>query len=172
MSDGYRFCVDRTGILLFSSALGETNPIYWDEEYAKKTPLGGVIAPPTFAVSSAHWDPNYALRGVRKIPAPPPKPAAAASAPVGQGGGGAGSGGGLNLTRILHGEQRFEYHKPVRPGMMLTVTNRAGKSWTKEGKKGGTMRFSESISEYRDEKGELMVTATSVGIVTEKAVQS
>jgi acyl dehydratase len=172
MSDGYRFCVDRTGILLFSSALGETNPIYWDEEYAKKTPLGGVIAPPTFAVSSAHWDPNYALRGVRKIPAPPPKPAAVTSGPVGQGGGGAGSGGGLNLTRVLHGEQRFEYHKPVRAGMTLTVTNRAGKSWTKEGKKGGTMRFSESISEYRDEKGELVVTATSVGIVTEKAVQS
>jgi acyl dehydratase len=166
MSDGYRFCVDRTGILLFASALGETNPIYWDEEYAKKTPLGGVIAPPTFAVSSAHWDPNYALRGVRKIPAPPPKPPAATGSPVAQGGG-----GGLNLTRVLHGEQRFEYHRPVRPGMALTVTHRAGKSWTKEGKKGGTMRFSESISEFRDENGELVVTATSVGIVTEKAVQ-
>src|SRR5271165_3699979 len=168
MSDGYRFCVDRTGILLFSSALGETNPIYWDDEYAKKTPLGGVIAPPTFAVSSAHWDPNYALRGVRKIPSPPPKPSVVTSGTGDQ----ANSGGGLNLTRILHGEQRFEYHKPVRPGMALTVTQRAGKSWTKEGKKGGTMRFSESISEFRDENGELVVTATSVGIVTEKAVQS
>ena len=56
--------------------------------------------------------------------------------------------------------------------MTLTVTQRPGQSWTKEGKKGGTMRFSESISEYRDEKGELVVTATSVGIVTERAVQS
>jgi len=171
MSNGFRFCVDRTGILLFASALGETNPIYWDEDYAKKTPLGSVIAPPTFAVSSAHWDPNHALRGVRKIPAPPPRPPAPAGATP-QAGGAGRSAGGLDLTRVLHGEQRFEYHKPVRPGMTLTVTNRPGQSWTKEGKKGGTMRFSESISEYRDEKGELVVTATSVGIVTEKAVQS
>jgi acyl dehydratase len=169
---GFRFHVDRTGILLFASALGETNPIYWDEEYAKKTALGGVIAPPTFAVSSAHWDPNHALRGARRIPAPPPKPAVESSGLAGQAGGGARGGGGLDLTRVLHGEQRFEYHKPVRPGMTLTVTQRPGQSWTKEGRKGGTMRFSESISEYRDEKGELVVTATSVGIVTEKAVQS
>jgi acyl dehydratase len=170
MSEGFRFCVDRTGILLFASALGETNPIYWDEEYAKKTPLGGVIAPPTFTMASAHWDPNHALRGVRKIPAAPPK-ASLPTGGAGPAGGGAGGGGGLNLTRVLHGEQRFEYHKPVRPGMTLTVTHRAGQSWTKEGKKGGTMRFSESIAEYRDEKGDLVVTATSVGIVTEKAVQ-
>jgi hypothetical protein len=33
------------------------------------------------------------------------------------------------------------------------------------------MRFSESVTEYRDERGELVVTATSVGIVTEKAVE-
>ena len=77
----------------------------------------------------------------------------------------------MNLARVLHGEQRFEYHKPLLAGMQLTVTQRAGKTWTKEGKKGGVMRFSESVAEYRDEKGELVVTATSVGIVTEKAVQ-
>ncbi len=73
--------------------------------------------------------------------------------------------------RVLHGEQRFEYHKPLRPGMTLTVTGRAGKTWEKEGRRGGTMRFSESVSEYRDEEGELVVTATSVGIVTSKAVE-
>jgi len=162
MSEGHRFFVDRTGILLFASALGETNPIYWDDAYAKATPLGGVIAPPTFAISSAHWNPDYALKGVRRIPAPAPKPAPKE--------GGGGGGGGLNLARVLHGEQRFEYHQPLRPGMVLTVTTKPGKTWTKEGKKGGTMRFSESVSEYRDEKGELVVTATSVGIVTEKAV--
>ena len=33
------------------------------------------------------------------------------------------------------------------------------------------MRFSETISEYRDESGDLVTTAISVGIVTGKAVQ-
>ena len=74
--DGYKFPVDLTSIMLFASAIGETNPIYYDEEYAAKTPLGQVVAPPSFASAGAHWDPNYFLRGVRKIPAPRPKPAA------------------------------------------------------------------------------------------------
>ena len=52
------------------------------------------------------------------------------------------------------------------------MSNRPGKTWDKEGKRGGKLRFSESISEYRDENGELVVTATSVGIVTEKAVEN
>jgi acyl dehydratase len=164
MSEGYRFHVDRTGILLFASALGETNPIYYDEEYAQSTPLGGVIAPPTFAISSAHWNPDFPLKGIRRIPKPAPRPAAKEGA-------GGGAGGGGNLARILHGEQRFTYHKPIRPGTTLTVTTKPGKTWTKEGRKGGQLRFSESISEYRDEAGELVVTATSVGIVTEKAVE-
>jgi acyl dehydratase len=169
MSDeGFRFPVDATAIMLFASAIGETNAIYYDEDYAAKTPLEGVIAPPTFAIASAHWDPDYFLRGVRRIPAPKPRPAPKAA---GGGSAPAGGGGGGNLTRVLHGEQRFVYHKPMRPGMRLTVTQRPGKRWEKEGKRGGTMQFSESITEFRDQDGELVTTAISVGIVTGKAVE-
>src|ERR1700735_5843884 len=35
----------------YCAALGETNPIYTDEEQAKKGPYGGVVAPPSFAVT-------------------------------------------------------------------------------------------------------------------------
>jgi len=51
------------------------------------------------------------------------------------------------------------------------VTTRAGKTWEKEGKKGGKLKFSETVSEYRDEAGELVLVATSVGVLTEKAVE-
>ena len=163
--DGFVFPVDLTTIMLFASAIGETNPIYYDEEAASKTPLGGVIAPPSFASASAHWDPNYFLRGVRRIPAPKPRPAPkpASGQPAEPRASGGGGGGG-NLTRVLHGEQRFVYHQPMRPGMRLRATTRPGKSWEKEGKRGGTMRFSETITEYRDERGELVITARSVGV--------
>jgi acyl dehydratase len=164
MAQSYRFPVDRSAILNFAGALGETNPIYWDEEHARRTPLGGVIAPPTFAAACALWNPRNVFRGVRRIPAPPPGGAAAAGAT-----GAGGQGGGI--ARVLHGEMRFEYHQPIRPGVTLTVSERAGRHWEKEGRRGGLMRFSETISEYRDERGELVVTATSVGIVTEKAVE-
>lgn len=162
MADGYRFYVDRTGILTFAAALGETNRIYYDEAYAQQTPQGGVIAPPTFTASASHWNPHGGLRGVRRIPAAPPSEDAAPASR---------RAGGGNTSRLLHGEQRFEYHKPVRPGMELTVTGRPGKSWEKKGRRGGMMRFTESISEYRDQDGELVVTATGVSIITEKAVE-
>ncbi len=35
----------------FCAALGETNPIYTDEEAAKTGPYGGIVAPPSFAVT-------------------------------------------------------------------------------------------------------------------------
>ena len=160
----YEFPVDRTAILTFAAAIGETNPIYWSASHAKSTPLGDVIAPPTFGVSSAHWNPNYGLRGTRKIPprveAPQPTETKARS------GGGAGS-----LARVLHGEQRFAYHKPMQPGMKLRVTTRPGKAWEKEGKKGGKLKFTETITEYHDASGDLVLVATSVGVLTEKAVE-
>jgi hypothetical protein len=165
MSDpDYDFHVDRTAILNFAAAIGETNPIYWDAASAAGTPLGDVIAPPTFGVVAAHWNPNYGLRGTRKIP-PRVEPPASEAKPRSGGGGGGG------LTRVLHGEQRFAYHKPMQPGMKLRVTTRPGKVWEKEGKKGGKLKFNETISEYRDESGDLVLVATSVGVLTEKAVE-
>ncbi len=171
MAHGHGFPVDLSSIMLFASALGETNKIYYDEAYAAQTPLGGVIAPPTFSNASAHWNPDHALRGVRRIPESRPRtpreqPESEARTSADEGG----ELGGV-LNRVLHGEQRFEYHKPIRPGMRLTVSTRRGKSWEKQGRRGGTLRFSESIAEYRDERGELVTTATSVGIVTSKAVE-
>ena len=40
--------VTREQILNFAAALGETHPLYTDEEAAKKGPFGGLVAPPTF----------------------------------------------------------------------------------------------------------------------------
>jgi acyl dehydratase len=160
----HEFPVDRTAILTFAAAIGETNPIYWDEAYAKGTPLGGVIAPPTFGIAAAHWNPDYGLRGVRQIPARRDAEAAPRA-------GGERSAGGGSLARVLHGEQRFEYKKPLQPGMKLTVSTRPGESWEKEGKRGGKLRFAETVTEYRDAAGELVLVATSVSVLTEKAVE-
>ena len=49
--DHYTYDVTKEQIVEFASALGETDPVYSDEEYAKNTPYGGIIAPPTFCVS-------------------------------------------------------------------------------------------------------------------------
>jgi hypothetical protein len=53
---------------------------------------------------------------------------------------------------------------------VLTATTLEGETWTKEGRRGGTMTFSEHIIEYRNPAGELVVTARGVGVRTSKTV--
>ena len=48
--DRYSFEVTQDDIVEFATALGETNPLYTDADYASATPYGGIIAPPTFCV--------------------------------------------------------------------------------------------------------------------------
>jgi len=40
--------IDRTSIARYAHAISDLDPLYLDEEYAKQTEYGGVVAPPTF----------------------------------------------------------------------------------------------------------------------------
>jgi hypothetical protein len=158
-----RFRVESSHIMMFARAVGDPNPIY----DALVTDPEDMIAPPTFAQSSAQFDPDYFLRP--KIGEPwfgsGKEPTGVKPKEGGSGGGGGGGGG-------LHAEQHFTYHRHLRPGDVLTATNKPGKTWEKEGKRSGKLVFSESITEYRDQDGELVITARGVGVRTERVVES
>jgi hypothetical protein len=68
----------------------------------------------------------------------------------------------------LHAEQHYEYHQPLVAGEVLTATSLPGKTWEKQGRRGGKLTFNESITEYRNPAGELVVTARGVGVRTER----
>ena len=166
----FKFPVDGSQIMLFARSVGDANRIYHDEEYAKTTEPGGVIAPPTFVQASSQYDPNFPLRprigepwfgSGKEATGIKPKEKSAEEGEKKSGG---------NNARMLHAEQQYIYHKPIRPGDELTVSTKKGNTWEKEGRRGGTMVFSEVVTEYRDESGDLVVTATSVGVTTGKAV--
>ena len=163
-----RFPVEAGHILMFARSIGDPNLIYSDEEHASTTEVGHITAPPTFVQASAQFDPNYGLRP--KIGQPwfgsGKEPSGIRREPASGGGGGGGGGTGL------HAEQHYEYHRPLKPGDVLTATTSAGKTWEKEGKRAGKLVFSESVTEYRDQNGELVVTAKGVGVRTERPVES
>lgn len=163
----FKFPVDASQIMLFARSVGDKNPIYYDAEYAKGTEPGGVVAPPTFVQASSQYDPKFPLRPVIGEPWFGSGKEATGIKPKVRKEGDESSG---DSARMLHAEQQYVYHQPIRPGDDLTVTTRRGKSWEKEGRRGGTMSFSEVITEFRNQKGELVVTATSVGVTTGKAV--
>jgi acyl dehydratase len=161
-----RFPVEAGHIMMFARSIGDPNPVYVDAEYAAKSEVGGIIAPPTFVQASAQFDATYPLRP--KIGQPwfgSGKHATGATREQRSGGGGRGGTG-------LHAEQHYTYHRPLRAGDVLTAQTRPGETWEKEGKRAGKLIFSETITEYRDGNGDLVVTARSVGVRTEKVVGS
>jgi hypothetical protein len=104
------------------------------------------VAPPTFPQSMALW---RARGGSAR-----------------RGGGG---GGGRDMRRVLHGEQEFEYVRPLRAGDVLTATSHVKNEYEKEGKRGGTMRFVVSETVFRDQAGEIVAYSRGTTIVTSKA---
>jgi len=72
----------------------------------------------------------------------------------------------------LHAEQHYIYHRALRVGDVLTATTRPGERWEKEGRRAGRLLFSETITEFRDQNGELVVTARAVGVRTERVVEA
>jgi len=163
-----RFPVESGHVMMFARAVGDPNPIYADPDYAATTEVGHVIAPPTFVQASAQFDPDYPLRpkfGQRWFGSGAP----AGASPPERSGSGSGSGGGSGTG--LHAEQHYEYHRHVRPGDVLSAVTREGRSWEREGRRGGTLSFRESITEYRDQNGELVVTARGVGVRTSRTVE-
>ena len=154
MAEGFEFPVDRTQIMLFARSVRDINPAFCDPHSPEAKALGGVVAPPTFVQCSAHYQPDYPLDLTRPRKGP---------APAHRGGGG--------LGRGLHAEQHYEYHHPIHAGDTLTVTTRPGERWEKQGRKGGKLLFSESITDYTNQDGVLCVTARSVGVQTERAVE-
>jgi acyl dehydratase len=126
----------------FARSIKDPNPIYHDPEYAKKE-VGGVMAPPTFLMTLAHWDDGEGRPHVK-----------------------------MDLRRVLHGEQEFEYLKPIYAGDVLTAVTRVTDVYEKAGSRGGTMAFVIMETEYKNQRGDLVAYTRSTTIETGQAVQS
>ena len=163
-----KFPVEASHIMMFARSIADDNHIYYDADHAAKTEPGKIIAPPTFAQASAQFDPDYFLRPRIGQPWFGSGKEATGIKRTSSGGGGGGGGGGISGG--LHAEQHFEYHRHISPGDVLTATVKPGKTWEKQGKRSGKLLFAETITEYRDQNGELVITARGVGVRTERPV--
>ncbi|MCO5969566.1 MaoC family dehydratase N-terminal domain-containing protein [Actinoallomurus soli] len=84
--------VTRLKIREFADAIGDLNPVYRDPEAAKAAGHPDVIAPPTF--------PIVISIGGASLTDPEL---------------------GLNYAMVVHGEQRFEYNRPLHAGDVVTA---------------------------------------------------
>ncbi|MFF5568411.1 MaoC family dehydratase N-terminal domain-containing protein [Streptomyces sp. NPDC012623] len=88
--------VGREKIREFAEAVGDPHPAYSDPEAAKALGHTDLIAPPTFVFA-------ITFKAADVVIADPQL--------------------GLDYSRVVHGDQRFAYTRPVRAGDRLTVTS-------------------------------------------------
>ncbi len=66
---------------------------------------------------------------------------------------------GLNMKKVLHGEQEYEYIKEIKPGELITVKGVIEDAYTK-----AAMNFIIVKKEFYNEKGELVLISRSTTI--------
>lgn len=101
--------------------------------------------PPTFSMAMAHW----------------PAPQGGQSASL--------SKLGLDLLRVLHGGQEYEYLGEIKVGDKLSTRSRISDVYEKEGKRGGTLTFVTSETTFTNQRGEDVLIARTILVQTSKA---
>ena len=125
----------RASIRYFALALGDDNPLYVDDAYAKKAGYPSVIAPPTLICEScqyAHQAPNAEGYIGHEWPLPVPN------------------------ARLIRAGNDYEFMRPVLPSDRISVTWTLENIVEKASSRGGTQLFVSSVARYRDDKGEVV----------------
>jgi acyl dehydratase len=121
--------VGREKIREFADAINDPNPVYRDAAVAQELGHPDVIAPPTFPII-------LTLKAGHQVITDPDF--------------------GIDYSRVVHGEQRFVHHRPVRAGDVLQVIVTVDDIRTAAGNDIVTTR-----SEVSTVDGDPVVTATS-----------
>lgn len=135
--------VERGKIKELADAIGDENPIYHDQKFASESTFGGIIAPPIFTVSKEFWRKGPAVWEIA----------------------------GLNPRIRLHGEEEYEYFKPIVAGDALTCHSKIVDAYEKSGKRGGKMVFLVHEYIFYNQKGEKAVTSKRTTIIVEEPIK-
>ncbi len=121
--------VDADHVAEFARALGDPNPLYVDENVARRGPFGGLVAPPTYPIAFMTQAMAGGMDTFLEL--------------------------GLNFMTLVHGEQEFEYARPIRAGETLALTGRIADVYEKTGSS-GTLDFVVLETEARDADNRLV----------------
>lgn len=115
--------VEKGRLKFFAKAIGETNPVYTDEAAAREAGYRALPAPPTFTMVLDMEGPEF-LPFLDLL--------------------------NMDIARILHGSQSFEYFEPICAGDCITVTGRIADMFEK---KGGALEFVVMEYTYVNQEG-------------------
>jgi acyl dehydratase len=124
----------------YAIAVGDLNPVYFDDDAARAAGYPGIIAPPNFLTSVLGWE------------AGPPEPelledGTEAKILVPE----------IRGLRLMGGGHELTYGQPVRPGDVVTARRKLVDLYEREAKF-GQLLFAISDIRYTNQRGEHLVT--------------
>ncbi len=132
------FDVEKGKIREFANAIGDKSPVFYNEKAAKDEGFEGLALPPTFPTVFAMFG-GTMLKVIADLK--------------------------INMAKMLHGGQEYEYIKPIKPGDTVTGKTKIANIFEKSGK-GGTMEFIVLETTYTNQNGEKVLVDTSTLIQT------
>lgn len=127
--------VEKGRLRLFAKATGQSDPVYTDEAAARQAGHPALPVPPTFLFCLEMDAPDpHALRELL----------------------------GMDITKVLHGEQRFRYHAMAYAGDTLRFEQHIADIYQK---KGGLLQFVVRETLVRNQRDELVAELTSTTLV-------
>lgn len=139
VSEPRRVQVEAGFLKFFAKATGETDPVYFDEAAARAAGHPALPAPPTYLFSLALSAPAERGEVLDKV-----------------------NGIGVDMSRILHGEQAFSYHRPIHAGDVLVLTTTTTDIYAK---KGGALEFVVQDTRAVNDNGDLCAEMRMVTVV-------
>jgi hypothetical protein len=139
----YTMTVEESKIAEFAVAVGlkeekeGINPIYYDEASAKKAGYQGITVPPTFMTSFLFWTGEGLLGIVKAL--------------------------GIDLNRLLHSEEEYEYYGNIYAGDTITRKMKVVEMYER-GKRDRLGRFVDVTileTEIINQRGELVAKVRS-----------
>ncbi|WP_295988508.1 MaoC family dehydratase N-terminal domain-containing protein [uncultured Variovorax sp.] len=124
--------IERSRLQFFAKAIGETDPVYTDAVAARDAGYPDLPAPPSF-LFAAELDSGASDRLLADL--------------------------GIPLSKLLHGEQGFSYHRPACVGDTVTVRSTITDIYDK---KNGALEFVVKTSRATNQRDELVAELRAV----------
>jgi acyl dehydratase len=142
----YTYVVEKGKIAEFAMAVAQkdsktdVNPVYVDPEAAKKEGYRDVIVTPTMQTCFSMWS-GGGLGGLIEVL-------------------------GIDIARLLHGEEEYEYYGEINPGDVMTGKTKVVQMYDKEKKNqpGKYMEFTVMETEIRNQRGELVLKSRTTTV--------
>jgi acyl dehydratase len=131
--------VQRNKIAELTTAIGDDNPVYHSQQAAREAGFQDVPISPTTPTMFRFWGATRSGSDMASL--------------------------GIDVRRILHGEEEFEYVAPIYPNDVLTGVTSVLDGKSRQGKDGSSMDIITTETRYTNQHNQHVLSAKSTIVV-------